>query len=420
MRMKGIRLPEIQINCERVLRDLYKLREVGKYKSGVHRPTLSEPDIWVRKWLKEQLNSIGFESKIDGIANVIGYSPGPGKKLLTGSHLETQNRSGWLDGVLGVIYALETARAIHEAGRHVIGIDVFAFSDEEGHFGSFLGSRSLIGQVTKKEVDAARDRNTGTPLSEALVNANLQGVTREVLNPERYFGMFEAHIEQGLILEQNAKSIGVVETIVGSKQFKVIAKGQQNHAGTTPMDMRRDAGRAILNVHRRLETVLPSLISDKTVWTVGKIHFHPNQPSIIPGYAEMTVQIRDPSRDILSSLKLELQKVVRDEAEVSPCNLELSLESESLPARMDKDLTSILEAVADKVTPSGYMKMNSGAGHDARTFSAIMPTSMMFVPSIGGLSHHHNENTSDEHIKLGARVYSEAAIAMISSTNLGF
>ena len=248
-------MPEIQINCERVLRDLYKLREVGKYKSGVHRPTLSESDIWVRNWLKDQLNSIGFESKIDGIANVIGYSPGPGKKLLTGSHLETQNRSGWLDGVLGVAYALETARAIHEAGGHPIGIDVFAFADEEGHFGSFLGSRSLIGQVTEKEVDAATDRNTGVPLREALLNANLQDIRREVLDLDRYLGMFEAHIEQGLILEQNAKSIGVIDTIVGSKQFKIIAKGQQNHAGTTPMDMRQDAGRAVLNVYQRLETV---------------------------------------------------------------------------------------------------------------------------------------------------------------------
>ena len=269
-------MPEIQINCERVLRDLYKLREVGKYKSGVHRPTLSESDIWVRNWLKDQLNSIGFESKIDGIANVIGYSPGPGKKLLTGSHLETQNRSGWLDGVLGVAYALETARAIHEAGGHPIGIDVFAFADEEGHFGSFLGSRSLIGQVTEKEVDAATDRNTGVPLREALLNANLQDVRREVLDPDRYLGMFEAHIEQGAILEHNAKSIGVVETIVGSKQFKVIARGQQNHAGTTPMHLRRDAGRAILSVYQRLETVFSDLTSDSTVWTVGKIHFYPN------------------------------------------------------------------------------------------------------------------------------------------------
>ena len=412
-------MPEIQINCERVLRDLYKLREVGKYKNGVHRPTLSESDIWVRNWLKDQLNSIGFESKIDGIANVIGYSPGPGKKLLTGSHLETQNRSGWLDGVLGVAYALETARAIHEAGGHPIGIDVFAFADEEGHFGSFLGSRSLIGQVTEKEVDAATDRNTGVPLREALLNANLQDVRREVLDPDRYLGMFEAHIEQGLILEQNAKSIGVIDTIVGSKQFKIIARGQQNHAGTTPMDIRQDAGRAVLEVYQRLETVFSCIKSDKTVWTVGKIHFHPNQPSIIPGHAEMTLQIRDPSQDILSSLKLELQKVLHDEAKVSPCSLELSLESETAPASMDKNLKSILEAAAVKLAPSDYMRMNSGAGHDARTFSAIMPSSMMFVPSIGGISHHHNENTSDEHIKLGAKVYSEAALAMISSANLG-
>ena len=210
--------------------------------------------------------------------------------------------------MLGVAYALETARAIHEAGGHPIGIDVFAFADEEGHFGSFLGSRSLIGQVTEKEVDAATDRNTGVPLREALLNANLQDVRREVLDPDRYLGMFEAHIEQGLILEQNAKSIGVIDTIVGSKQFKIIARGQQNHAGTTPMDMRQDAGRAVLNVYQRLENVFSCMVSNKTVWTVGKIHFHPNQPSIIPGHAEMTLQIRDPSQDIFELFKIRIAK----------------------------------------------------------------------------------------------------------------
>jgi N-carbamoyl-L-amino-acid hydrolase len=163
-----------QINNGRLLADLRRLAEFGAYKSGVHRPTFSPPDIEARRWLAGRFADAGLEASIDGIGNVFGGPRGTGPKLLIGSHTESQNHAGWLDGALGVIYGLEVARAFHEDPRTAsLPVEVASWADEEGHFGSFLGSRSFIGDVTDEEIDKARDRNDGTPLRKALATAGL-------------------------------------------------------------------------------------------------------------------------------------------------------------------------------------------------------------------------------------------------------
>ena len=151
-----------QINPQRVLSDLRTLATFGAYKTGVHRPTLSKEDIAAREWFVARMREAGLDASIDGIANIFGKSPAPGRKALSGSHLESQNHAGWLDGPLGCVYALEAARAIAEdpATRN-LGVDVVVFCDEEGHFGSFLGSRSFIGALEESEIDAASNRATG-------------------------------------------------------------------------------------------------------------------------------------------------------------------------------------------------------------------------------------------------------------------
>jgi N-carbamoyl-L-amino-acid hydrolase len=173
-----------QINGARLLADLRRLAEFGAYKSGVHRPTFSPQDIEARRWLAGRFAHAGLEASIDGIGNVFGRSRATGPKLLIGSHTESQNHAGWLDGALGVMYGLEVVRAFREdpstAGS---AIDVASWADEEGHFGSFLGSRSFIGDVTDEEIDKARDHNDGTPLREALANAGLAQRKRETIVP---------------------------------------------------------------------------------------------------------------------------------------------------------------------------------------------------------------------------------------------
>src|SRR5471032_3575848 len=187
----------------RVLADLHGLRAIGAYKTGVHKPTFSEPHMRSLAWLAQRLPEAGLAAEIDGIGNVLGTVEKSGPKLLAGSHLESQNFAGWLDGPLGVVYALEAARVINPDPTINGAVEVAAWCDEEGHFGHFLGSRSYVGSLTEADIDAARDRSSGRPLRDALRDAGLAGRVRVTAEPGRHIGYIEAHIEQGETLESN-------------------------------------------------------------------------------------------------------------------------------------------------------------------------------------------------------------------------
>lgn len=403
-----------KVNEQRVLNDLYNLRKIGAYKTGVHRPTLSEDDMRARRWLKDELCKIGHDAHIDGIANVIGFSPASGAKLLCGSHLETQNQAGWLDGALGVVYALEAARYLQESGEE-FGVDVIAFSDEEGHFGELTGSNSLIGNVTEEMLDIAVDRTSGKKLRDALTDAGLAEMPRLTLDADRYVGIFEAHIEQGPSLENDDKRIGIVTSIVGSWQYKLKAYGAQNHAGTTRMDIRKDAGAALMRIYNAIFEKFPYSAGSRTVWTVGKINLQPGAPSIVPGFAEMLFQFRDDDEAILEKLNAILAEIISAENETGPCEVSLCLQGRSFPALMDENLQDLIEEAAEEAAPGQHVRMPSGAGHDARTISQILPASMMFIPSIDGISHHYTENSSDQDIALGANVYIDAVLRILKN-----
>lgn len=404
----------IKANPERALRDLYHLRSIGTYKTGVHRPTLTEDDILTRRWLVDELKAIGHEAWIDGVANVVSHTPASGKKLLAGSHLESQNHAGWLDGALGVVYALEAARAVAEAGHKDVGVDVFAFADEEGHFGSFTGSRSLTGELSEADIDARADRTTGKPLRQALADAGLSTVPRYRLDPKRYLGMLEAHIEQGDWLESQDLQIGVVTSIVAIWQFKIAFEGVQNHAGTTRMAIRKDAGVALRRFCERVEARFPQVAGERSVWTVGQITLDPGAPSIIPGRAEMTLQFRDADMQTLQRLEKTVGELVDEANAAGPCTVSWEAMNKNKPARMDDGIQSALDAAGDAYAPGKHVRMPSGAGHDAQMMAQFMPAGMMFIPSIGGISHHWTENSSDEDIMRGAQVYVDAAARLLT------
>src|SRR5438477_9140145 len=194
----------------RVLADLHALRNIGAYKTGAHKPTFSEPHICSLQWLAERLPEAGLTAGIDGIGNVLGTSSKSGPKLLAGSHLESQNFAGWLDGPLGVVYALEAARVINSDPTEKGAVEVAAWCDEEGHFGHFLGSRSYVGGVTEADIDAARDRSSGKGMRDALRDSGLAGRARAQYERGRHIGYLEAHIEQGETLESSSLGIGIV------------------------------------------------------------------------------------------------------------------------------------------------------------------------------------------------------------------
>jgi beta-ureidopropionase / N-carbamoyl-L-amino-acid hydrolase len=404
------------VNADRVLSELRHLRAMAAYETGVHRPALSPEHLASLHWLEGELKAIGYETVIDGIGNVIGRAPGDGRRLLAGSHLESQNYSGWLDGPLGVVYALEAARAV-KADPALAGcaVDVAAWCDEEGHFGIFLGSRSAIGKVAESDIDAAVDRTTGKSMREALASAGLAGRPRVVVDPKRYVGFLEAHIEQGDWLEAHDLKIGVVTSIVGNRQFKIMFEGVQNHAGTTRMAIRRDAGVACAKLAVAIDARFPKVCAPRTVWTTGRITLEPGAPSIVPGRAEMLFQFRDDQLPILERLEETLRELVDEANKTGPCRVTIETLRRSSPAVMATSFQQALESAAEVRCPGLHTRMPSGAGHDAQILSEIMPAGMMFVPSIGGISHHWSENTTDDDIALGAQVFADAAKRLLVS-----
>jgi N-carbamoyl-L-amino-acid hydrolase len=400
-----------RINPERVLSDLRTLATFGAYKTGVHRPTLSEQDIAAREWFAARMREAGLETGIDGVANIFGKSRVNGKRALSGSHLESQNHAGWLDGALGCVYALEAARAIAEDPATAdLGVDVVVFCDEEGHFGSFLGSRSFTGLLEEKEIDAAVSRTTGMTMREGLTKAGWNGKPRQVIDPSRYEAFFEAHIEQGDTLESSANKIGVVTSIVAIWQYRITVTGEQNHAGTTSMKRRRDAGREIIRLLASVDTRFQKVAGERSVWTTGRMTFEPGAGSIIPGKAEALFQLRDADPAVLDRMDAVLREEVALASASGRCEFAVERLSASTPAAMDEKLQSALDAAAEASTPGKHLRMPSGAGHDAQWLARKLPSAMMFVPSIGGISHHWTENTSDEDIVLGAQVFADAIV----------
>jgi beta-ureidopropionase / N-carbamoyl-L-amino-acid hydrolase len=405
------------IKPQRVLSDLRTLATFGSYKTGVHRPTLSAADIAARQWFATRMREAGLDAEIDGIANILGKSRASGRKALSGSHLESQNHAGWLDGALGCVYALEAARAISEdAATQHLGVDVVVFCDEEGHFGSFLGSRSFIGSLEESEIDGASDRATGISMRQSLAAADWAGRPRHLIDPSRYVAFFEAHIEQGDTLENANLKIGVVTAIVGIWQYKFTVVGEQNHAGTTSMARRRDAGLEMVRYLSAIDARFPEISGPRSVWTTGRIDLDPGEKSIIPGATEALFQLRDADPAVLERLDSELHSLARVANQRGRCKLSVERLSASTPAMMDEALQAALDRAAEKGAPGKHIRMPSGAGHDAQWLARKLPAAMLFVPSIGGISHHWSENTSDEDIVLGAQVFTDAILDVIQTS----
>ena len=248
----------ITIDSDRLLDDLRSLRRFGAYGTGVVRRSLSPIDIESRHWLVERMRAAGLDAGIDGIGTVVGRSDRSRRSLLIGSHTDTQPEGGWLDGALGVIYGLEVARALAESDLDdELGVDVASWIDEEGTFSSLLGSRIYCGEADDEVLDSLSN-DAGLSLREALAAARLDGRPWQCLEPERYVGYLEAHIEQGPYLEEDGQRIGVVTGIVGIRAFDIQFEGQQNHAGTTPMARRRDAVSALIKLANAINTQFPA------------------------------------------------------------------------------------------------------------------------------------------------------------------
>ena len=259
---------------------------------------------------------------------------------------------------------------------------MIAFADEEGHFsGTFLGSESFVGQITEADMDAAEDRSGRGSLRDMLAAAGFAGRPRLALERDRYRGFLEAHIEQGDWLEANNLSIGVVTSIVAIWNYRITFSGVQNHAGTTRMAIRKDAGKAMMRLWARIEETFPDVAAERSVWTVGRVTLDPGAPSIIPGGAELILQFRDADPEVLDRMDAQIRALVAEAAEAGPCGVSIEPMGQSTPAVMAPEIQGAFRAGAETFAPDKWAMMPSGAGHDAQLIAQYMPTGMLFVPS---------------------------------------
>lgn len=403
------------IDADRLLADLKELRSIGTVENGVVRPALSDKDMEARRWLAGKFESAGLTASIDGVGNVYGRSPKPGPALLIGSHSDTQPRGGWLDGALGVIYGLEIARAMAEdPATSGLAVDVVSWQDEEGTYMSCFGSRSWCGTLDPAAEKAARNGSAGLSLTEAIAQAGLTDVPRQTIEPDRYLGYLEAHIEQGAYLEEGGLNIGVVTGIVAIRAMRFRFWGEQNHAGTTTMKRRKDAATALFEVAHRVNQEFPKVAGERTVWTMGRVAVQPGAPSIVPGYAELDLQFRDTDETILDRFEELAAAIAQDVGGRGRIRVEVERTRTPIKASfMDSGFQKHIAGAAEATAPGKWLSMPSAAGHDPMIVCEKLPCAMLFIPSIGGISHDFAEDSHESDIVLGCRVLADAAASIL-------
>ena len=395
----------LKINEARLLSDLQELSRIGATPDGgVHRPALTEPDIAARDWFQRKIAEAGLDYAMDGAGNqsAILYSDPPSeKRILAGSHLDSVPNGGRYDGALGVLVALEALRTLKENGiAPAVTLEAVNFTDEESAIMGLMGSKAVIGQLTMADFDRSR-----VDIAELKRRFAAIGITRETMlaaTRDDVLAWVELHIEQGTRLEASGLDIGVVNAIVGIRSIHVTFRGEAAHAGTKPMDLRRDAlwGAAAF-VMRARELVMQKY--SPGVCNVGKISASPGAFNIVPAEVYCALEFRHGSDEEMDRMQADLLDLL--EACAAEFNLSVSCEATPPvhPAAMSELVMRAIESAADALGLSNE-RMLSFAGHDTQNVAMIAPSAMYFVPSVKGISHNPQELTSDADCVNGANL----------------
>jgi len=379
---------------------------------GVTRPTGSEENRKIRDYALERMTEIGLEVNVDRIGNIFGRKEGlkSTSTVMFGSHLDSVVNGGMFDGALGVFGAIEAIRRINEDGfRNHRALEVVIFTGEEGSAfrQTLLGSSVLTGK-TKLEQALEMKNDEGQTLEEALQDIGYKGDYQRNLDDVEY--MLELHVEQGPVLYEENIPIGVVENITGVEWMLVTILGQENHAGTTPMKMRKDAlvaaAEIISFVHKQANEMVEELGSS-TVGTVGRANVFPNGINAVPGKVEIGIDIRDVRLENMEDFKNEVLKVIDMLRKKYNVHAEVEIPPIHRPAPLSTELISIIEKSAKQIDIRSK-RMNSGAGHDSQNMAEKVKTGMIFVPTVNGISHSPMEWTDWEDIEKGVKVLTQS------------
>lgn len=385
-----------------------QLLELTRYNAtpgnGVTRFPFTPEAKGATEYLRELMLKAGLEVRPDNTGSLIGRLEGEvPETIMIGSHLDSVKNGGAYDGIAGVVCAIETARQITANGDKLhYSLEVIATNDEEGsrfHTGLFTG-KVLLGQLSvdtiKKQVDAE-----GVSVYQAMEAYGLQPKEIQAHVRQDIKAFIETHIEQGPVLEAAHKNIGIVDVIVGIKRVQVTIQGRADHAGTMPMDMRKDAlamaAKIIAPLDDRAKTY------PNAVTTVGFIAVEPNIINIIPEKVSFTVDIRGTAQDVIDSLHEALLQDLERVAKQMDLQYQAELLLDAAPVEMNNQLKAYLESSC-QAHSLAYMHLPSGAGHDAQIFGMEMPAAMVFVPSVNGRSHCPEEKSDEQDSALAVQV----------------
>ncbi|HSK42242.1 MAG TPA: Zn-dependent hydrolase [Arenibaculum sp.] len=406
-------MQNLTINAERLWDSLMETARIGgTAKGGICRLTLTDLDRQVRDWFVGACKDAGCEVTVDELGNIFARRPGKDPSLppiAMGSHLDTQPTGGKFDGILGVLSGLEVIRSLNDAGYETNApLEVINWTNEEGsRFApAMLASGVFAGVFDRRFADTREDRE-GKAFGDELERIGYRG--EEKCGERKLGAFFELHIEQGPILEDEGKDVGIVTGVQGMRWYEVTVTGFESHAGTTPMHLRRDAlvgaSRMIDAVHRVALDHAPLAVG-----TVGLVEVRPNSRNILPGEVFFSIDLRHPDDAVLARMETEVKDAV------SRIAGELKLEAgvsdiwNSPAIRFDADCVA---AVREAAEDFGFKHRDivSGAGHDAAYISRVAPTAMIFTPCEKGISHNETEKIEPKDAAAGANVLLRAVLA---------
>ncbi len=408
---------QLLINGDRLNQSIARLAQIGKLDNGgVKRIAYSQEDIEARNLVQQWMREIQMQVRVDAAGNIIGRYPGKypdAPALATGSHIDTVPCGGHYDGAYGVLAGLEAVRVLQENRLKLDrSLEVIVFTDEEG---SMIGSKAISGRIIN-DSDYYR-RPDGTDIQTCLtrVGGSWNNIAQARRSPNELAAFVELHVEQGPVLESMGKQIGVIEGIVGQRRFNITVKGSANHAGTTPMQMRCDALVAAAQVVLAVNQI--GNTPGQQVATVGKMKVLPNAANVVPGWVEMSLDLRDLSSLHIDSLLKQLRIHLEEIAVATDTQISLNPCLHNEPALAEPYIQQAI-ARSCKNLQLNYTYLPSRASHDAQELAQITDMGMIFVPSKMGVSHDASEYTSPEQCIQGANVLLQTLIQLNSEKSL--
>lgn len=376
---------------------------------GISRFSYGKEDAEARKWLLQVCRELDLSISVDPVGNIRARYEGKDPTLapiMIGSHMDSVRNGGKYDGIVGVVGALEVLSVMRDYEyQPKRSIELVVFAEEEGsNFGTtMVGSKALTGKLSLEEMEVLHTEN-GENAIEVLEKFGLHPADMDayILKSTDVDAMLELHIEQGIVLEREKKRLGVVQAIAGMTTLEVTISGESNHAGATPMNMRSDPMSAAAILMAKIEDVAAHQVLESTVATVGSICCKPNMPNVIPGEVVFTVDIRDIDADAIQDTIQKIEKYAKIISEERGVQIAFRTIGTSSPIALSPRIKAVIEKAVAKCSDS-WMKMNSGAVHDAAMMASVTDVGMIFVPSVRGKSHNKEEYTEASDITLGCQ-----------------